>query len=160
MTAFDLLAQEKYRDDVSSIDGIINALYSSISGASGEKRDWKRFEYIHIEGAKLLPTQMNEDGSHALNVYSPSEYVDNFGSMLEERGFYETEIHRLTETFGSITHVWSTYEARWGTKDSKPFTRGINSIQLLNDGKRWYIVNIFWTNETDDHTLPERYLPK
>jgi hypothetical protein len=27
---------------------------------------------------------------------------------------------------------------------SEPFMRGINSIQLFNDGKRWWIVNIYW----------------
>jgi len=26
--------------------------------------------------------------------------------------------------------------------------RGIKSIQLFNDGKRWWIVNIYWTQET------------
>jgi hypothetical protein len=38
--------------------------------------------------------------------------------------------------------------------------RGINSIQLWNDGKRWWIVNIFWQSETPDNPIPEKYLSK
>ncbi|MDO5968853.1 hypothetical protein Q4Q35_03455 [Flavivirga aquimarina] len=42
----------------------------------------------------------------------------------------------------------------------KPFMRGINSIQLLNDGDRWWVINIYWTQETEAKTIPIKYLPK
>jgi hypothetical protein len=58
-------------------------------------------------------------------------------------GFYEKEIARRTEQFGNIAHVWSIYESRHNEDDPEPFMRGINSIQLFNDGKRWWIVNIY-----------------
>ena len=54
------------------------------------------------------------------------------------------EIARRTEQFGNIAHVWSIYESRHNEDDPEPFMRGINSIQLFNDGKRWWIVNIYW----------------
>jgi hypothetical protein len=52
------------------------------------------------------------------------------------------EISRRTKRFGSVAHLFSTYESRHA-KDEKPFARGINSIQLMNDGKRWWIVTVF-----------------
>jgi len=36
--------------------------------------------------------------------------------------------------------------------------RGINSTQLFNDGKRWWIVSIYWQHESARHPLPEKYL--
>jgi hypothetical protein len=40
-----------------------------------------------------------------------------------------------------------------------PFARGINSFQLLKDGDRYWIVNIFWDAESSDHPIPAHYLP-
>ena len=45
-------------------------------------------------------------------------------------------------------------------KDAEPFPHSINSIQLLHDGRRWWIVNIYGTAETPENPIPARYLPK
>jgi hypothetical protein len=60
--------------------------------------------------------------------------------------------------FGNIAHVFSTYESKHAKDDEKPFARGINSFQLMNDGKRWWIVTIFWQGEDDKNPLPAEYL--
>jgi hypothetical protein len=78
--------------------------------------------------------------------------------FFEENGFYEKEIARRTEQFGNIAHVWSIYESRHNEDDPEPFMRGINSIQLFNDGKRWWIVNIYWQQESAENPIPEKYL--
>jgi hypothetical protein len=78
--------------------------------------------------------------------------------LFEENGFYEKEIERRTEQFGQIAHVWSTYESRHSPDDPEPFMRGINSIQLFNDGSRWWIVNIYWQQETPTDPIPPAYL--
>jgi hypothetical protein len=31
-------------------------------------------------------------------------------------------------------------------------------MQLLNDGKRWWVVMIFWQGEDEKNPLPEKYL--
>jgi hypothetical protein len=36
--------------------------------------------------------------------------------------------------------------------------RGINSIQLFNDGNRWWIVNIYWQQESAEDPIPDMYL--
>jgi len=35
---------------------------------------------------------------------------------------------------------------------------GCNSIQLMNDGARWWIVSIYWTGETPANLIPKKYL--
>ena len=59
-----------------------------------------------------------------------------------------------------LAQVWSTYESRHSENDPEPFMRGINSIQLFNDGTRWWIITIYWQHESPDDPLPEKYLPR
>ena len=33
-------------------------------------------------------------------------------------------------------------------------------IQLINDEDRWWIVNIFWAQETEEQPIPKAYLPR
>ena len=42
--------------------------------------------------------------------------------------------------------------------DPAPYIRGINSVQLLKDGDRWWIVNLFWDFEREGSAIPEKYL--
>ena len=156
--------------DVASIDSIITALYDVISGPAGKKRDWDRFRSLFAPGARLIPTGprrapgtkpdapltgTEEYGSRSL---TPEDYISRSSSLLEERGFFEREVARRTEVYGHIAHAFSTYESRHKAEEAKPFQRGINSIQLMNDGKRWWVVTVFWEGETEKTQLPEKYL--
>ena len=153
-------AQTSYDEDVATQDAIISALYASISGEKGEARDWDRFRNLFTEDARLIPTRKDDEGTYALNILSPEDYVERAGAYLENEGFFEEEIHRVSESFGSLVHIWSTYEGRRSANDPEPFVRGVNSIQLLHDGKRWYVLHIYWLAESDANPLPSKYLPE
>ena len=150
----------KYASDVQSIDNILAALYDVISGDKGVKRDWDRFKNLFVKEARLVPSGKNKEGQVGYQMLSPEGYIKRSGKYLEENGFHEVEIHRVIEKYGSLVHVFSTYESYHKKSDTKPFMRGINSIQLMNDGKRWWIMQIYWLGETEALPLPERYLPK
>ena len=79
-------------------------------------------------------------------------------TYFEKGGFFESELARRTESFGNITHVWSTFESRRGTADAEPYTRGIYSVQLLKDGDRWWILSLSWDMERENNPMPEKYL--
>jgi hypothetical protein len=147
--------------DVTTIDSIITAAYNAISGPAGKKRDWDRERSLYIPGARLIPTAMKAgtaDVDLAPNILDIEGYITRVEPFFEESGFYEKEIARRTEQFGQIAHVWSTYESRHSEDDPEPFMRGINSIQLFNDGKRWWIVSIYWQQENAGAPIPETYL--
>lgn len=146
--------------DVSSADAIIAALYDVISGPAGQKRDWDRFRSLFAPGARLIPTGRRPDGSHLMRVLTPEEYLTSSGPMLERNGFFEREISQTSESFGGIVHRFSTYDSKRTATDSVPFARGINSIQLVNDGQRWWVVTIFWASERPDSPIPAQYLKK
>lgn len=156
------LAQTKpdYSQDVRTLDSTIKTLYAVISGEKGEARDWDKFRYLFHKDAKLIPSSMSENGTVSANYMTPDEYIERAGPWLIENGFYEIEIHRTINTFGHITQVFSTYESFHSKTDKDPFMRGINSIQLLNDGQRWWVINIYWQQENTENPIPTEYLPK
>jgi hypothetical protein len=144
--------------DVASADAIVAALYEVISGPAGEKRNWDRFRSLFVPGARLIPTGVGPDKKARIRTMTPDDYASMSGPRLEQSGFFEREIARKAETFGNVTHAFSTYESRRAASDEKPFARGINSIQLFNDGARWWVVSIFWDSERADNPIPSQYL--
>ena len=150
--------------DVKSIDAIVAAAYDGISGPAGKKRDWDRERSLYMPGARLIPLAAkagvagSEDVDVAPQILDIEGFIARVEPYFQENGFYEKEIARRTEQFGKIAHVWSTYESRHNEADPEPFMRGINSIQLFNDGKRWWIVSIYWQQESADAPIPEKYL--
>lgn len=146
--------------DVASLDAILKTLYDVISGPAGQKRNWDRFRSLFVPGARLIPTGQPAGQPARATVLTPEEYIQRAGVSLERDGFFEREIGRSVDTFGRITQVFSAYDSKRTPEDAKPFQRGINSIQLLNDGTRWWVVSIYWDAERADNPIPERYLKK
>lgn len=151
-------AQRPLADDVNAVDSIIEALYDVISGDPGTPRNWDRFRNLFIPEARLIPTSKNKEGKIEYRIITPDEYVALFSSRITA-GFFERELHRETESYGAIVHVFSTYETK-EKKDGPVTNRGINSIQLFFDGDRYFVTNIFWSAESMGFPLPEKYLDK
>jgi len=146
--------------DVESIEAIIAAAYDVISGPAGKKRDWERERSLFISGARLIPTAVEagrNDVDLAPQILDVDAYIARVEPYFATIGFYEKEIARRVEQFGQIAHVWSTYESRHDPSEAVPFMRGINSIQLFNDGNRWWILSIYWQQESPQHAIPEKY---
>jgi len=83
---------------------------------------------------------------------TPEEYIKRAEPFLVGNDFFEREIGRRTEQYRHVTHIFSTYDSRNSASDSKPFSRGINSIQLIHDNDRWLIISILWNRETKDES--------
>ena len=144
--------------DVATIDSTIAALYDVISGPAGKPRDWNRMRSLFMPDARMMVVATNKEGAVVARTMTVEDYIVKNGPLFAKVGFFETERARTTETFGQLAHVFSTYEARHATADAAPFARGINSIQLYNDGKRWWVISLAWRGEDDKLKLPERYL--
>ena len=147
--------------DVESIDAIIAATYDVISGPAGKKRDWNRERSLFYPNARLIPTASvpgRNDVDLEPQILDVEAYIERVERLFENAGFYEKEIARRTEQFGRIAHVWSTYDSRHDPNEPAPFMRGINSFQLFNDGKRWWILSVYWQHESAEHPLPQKYV--
>lgn len=145
-------------EDVGSIDAILGAFYSVTSGPSKQAREWDRFRSLFYPDARLIAARDGGDGS-AGAVYVPViDYVEQNRKYIEKGGFVDREVARRVEQFGNAVHVWSTFETRRGKDGSQPYSRGINSIQLLKDGGRYWIITVYWDHERADNPIPEKYL--
>jgi hypothetical protein len=144
--------------DVQTLDGIIGAFYEVVSGPAGQPREWARDRTLYIPGIRFVIVVPRKDGKADVEVQTHQEYVDSNDARMVKDGFFESEIHRDTRSFGNIVHVFSTYEVR-KTKEGPVLGRGVNSIELLWDGARWWIASATWEPETSLHPLPKDLLP-
>jgi len=144
-------------EDVASIDAIITAMYTSISGPRGE-RDWDRIRSLHLPGSRLIPTGLRANGERGLRILDIEAWIDGARPLFEAGPFYEVEIARSTDRFGNIAQAFSTYECRH-EEEGPAFMTGINSIQLLYKDGRWWVVNVFWDNAGPGNPIPPDYLP-
>ena len=145
--------------DVSSPEAILAAVYSVISGPKGQPRDWDRMRSLFIPDARLIPASAGKDGQTDAIILTIDGYIARSSGRMTTAGFFEHSIHNEIEQFGNIVQIWSTYESRHSADDPAPFARGINSFQLLKDGDRYWVVNIFWDAESPTKPIPAKYLP-
>jgi hypothetical protein len=141
-------------NDVSSIDNIVKAYYEVVSEPKGKPRQWERDNWLHHPKALVVYTGKDENHHSYANAMNLEEF--HIDTVANENGFWESEIHRRTEQFGNIAHVWSTYETR--QEENSPVLRRGISIQLYNDGKRWWIISWIFDGERFDNLIPEKYL--
>jgi hypothetical protein len=144
--------------DVASPDAIMAATYDVISGPAGQKRDWDRMRSRFFSGGRGLTPPPKKEGGMRVTSYSLQDYIDRASVYFEKNGFAEREVARRTEKWGNILQAFSTYESRHDAKDAAPFARGINSFQLFFDGTRWWVLTIYWQEETPENPLPAEFL--
>lgn len=160
-SAAPVVAQTKEADpkDVASIDSIIKAVYDVISADAGVPRDWVRFRSLFHPDARLMPTGKDKaSGLVRARALTPEQYIETSEGYLMKEGFFEREAGRHTDRYGNIAQVFSTYTSFHKKDEKVPFMRGINSFQLLNDGKRWWILTIYWQAETPENLIPKEFM--
>ena len=154
---FSIHTQAQYETDVVSADAIVKALYDVISGPSSKTRDWNRFRFLFGRDAHLVTAVPHKDSGTVIRTITPEQYIQRNNVRLQELGFTEKELYRITETHGAVTHLFSTYKSDLILNGVAQQVRGINSIQLFNDGKRFYIVSVFWDGDSKK-IIDKKYL--
>jgi hypothetical protein len=129
--------QEPRPEDVATIDGIIRAYYEVVSGPAGEAADAARDRTLHHPDAWVAIAGTDSAGAPVVRVVTLAEYHGT--NPPRGAGFFEYETDRVVSRSGSMAHVWSSY-ASARTPDGEPFARGVNSITLFHDGRRWWIM--------------------
>jgi hypothetical protein len=151
--------------DGASVDSILAALYASVSHPDGAEPDWNRMRAVMLSvGMFIPPKRPKEEMFTVLDVDGFRDRVRKGAAEAKEKGnstaFYEKEVARRLDCFGNVCQAFSTYEARRAPSDEKPFVSGINSIQLINDGERWWVASVVWDVERPGNPIPDQYKPK
>lgn len=136
----------------------LSRLYEFISGPAGKKRPWDEMRTLFLDGARLRMVVRLEDGSEKLREWTLDEFARDAGEFYSQEGFWEREVSRRVECFGSIAHVFSTYESRVKDPDGPPAMRGINSVQLIRGKDRWLITSVIFQTEQKEIPIPPEYL--
>ena len=129
-----------------TIDATLSTLYTVISGAAGQLRDWELYRSLFLPDAHSILAVAKRGEVPRAKVLDVEGYIRRTDAYFQTNDFCEVEIDRKTETFGNIAHVLSFYESR-REEHGKPFTSGVNSMQLFYDGKRWWIASVMWNTE-------------
>ena len=141
--------------DVSTIDGIIAALYEAVSFQPGGVSDWDRLRSLFHPDGRLIPPRGDEPALQVMDVERfirlSTAYVDESG--MRAQGFHEQEIGRRQDVFGNVAQVFSAYASRRTVDDPEPFARGVNAIQLVRDNGRWWVLSIAWDVETPENPV-------
>lgn len=145
------------QEDVATVEAAINAYYDSISGPRGEARDWARFKSLFMDVAQMITIRVTKD-IPSRTIVTPERFAVTNDRYFTGGGYFEKSINLHIDGFGNMAQVFSTYESRRNEADEKPYSRGINSFQLLYDGKRWWIVSVIWDYERPrENLIPEEY---
>jgi len=150
--------------DAASPEAIVAALYESVSHGPDAEPNWERMRAIFLPVGMLIPPKKPQDDMFTvIDVDGFQDRVRKATATAKQKGeptgFIEREIARRTDCFGNVCQVFSTYEGRRAASDEKPFVRGINSIQLVRDGSRWWIASVVWDTERPDNPISPAYLP-
>jgi hypothetical protein len=145
-------------EDVASVNGMMRAFYEVVSGPAGTPRQWARDRTLYIPEVRFAETRKLPDGGVSTKVWDHRQFAQDTDAFAFRDGFFESEIHRTTWRWGDIAHVLSTYESR-RTADGGVIARGVNSIELFWDGKRWWIASAIWQPEQPGLPIPRDLLP-
>lgn len=129
--------------DVATLDAILHTLYETVSGPVGQPRDWDRLRSLFLPGGRLMPIVSIPGEKAGVRFLSTEDFIHRVEPIFAVEDFWERETSRQTETFGHFAHVLSFYESL-RSPNGPPFERSVNSIQLFNDGLRWWIVSLMW----------------
>jgi hypothetical protein len=144
--------------DGSSVDAIVTALYASVSHGPEYEPNWDRLRALFLPKAIVVPPKRAD--AEAFAVLDANAFEDRIRKYIagrrekgEQLGFTEREIGRRENLFGNLCQVFSAYETVRAPKDPTPFARGIHSIQLVSDGRRWWIAALAWDNEREGNPI-------
>lgn len=141
-------------DEARSVASLIEAMYSTISGEKNVERDWDKYRSFFHENARFV--FMKPQGLAV--VVGVDDYIKNENQYIQKAGYLETELGARIDEFGRIAHVLSATELRRSAADPEPYSRGLNSIQLVRSNGRWWIMSLTWQAEMPDSPLPVELL--
>ena len=145
-------------EDVSSIAGVMKAYYEVVSAPANHPKQWARDRSLHHPEAQVVIIGQDQDGEPQINVMTLAEYHGP-GDGSSATGFFEYEVNRVVQKHGKNVHVWSTYE--WKQEENGSVGgRGVNSIQMVHDGSRYWITSWLFDGRSAAPPVEEAYLPE
>lgn len=143
--------------DSESPEACVRALYEVISGPAELARDWERFRAICRPDVRFLLATVGADGALETRSWDLEGFIRAGSEDFAQRGLWEHELTGHTDRFGRIAHVFSVYASRVDGPDAPIVSRGVNSIQLIEESgagvPAWRIAHLTWDRERAGNML-------
>jgi hypothetical protein len=148
--------REVPRIDRSEPEAVVEALYRAVSFERGGEPDWGTLRSLFEDGAVLAQPRR---GTRELELVTVDEFIARFRADLasfEARGtgFLETVAGSECRQFGRTALCRVVFEARFDPASADPVGRGVDTLQLVRNGERWWIVAVATEYERADLPLP------
>lgn len=134
-----------------AIARLLRKLYDVISFEEDSEPDWAGLEQVFSPNARI--TRITPEGTDYLDRESFLAMTRNLLDLGVYTSFYEFEVARTVDCFGSMAQVWSMYETRRNATAREPLGRGVNSIQLVRDAGEWRVIALLWDETHADRQL-------
>ncbi len=151
-------------EEFKSPDGLIDALYKSVTFGPGEECDFKMMEQIFLPGATfIMPPGRGEKRKigHLKDFFADWRRFlsdPNTKEPLAKYGFNENIVNRRTDHFGEIAHSYVVFEVRFDPESRNPLGVGVDSIQMIRIDGRWWVSSINTQFARPNSPLPKRFL--
>ncbi|MBT1063349.1 hypothetical protein KJY73_07170 [Bowmanella sp. Y26] len=124
-------------------------LYQIVSGYPDDTRNWQLMRELFAPGAMIKPVFHNQNGHQVVDL-TVDKFIELNMTLFSDVGFFETETESKVYRVGHSATVISAYESRT-SPESAPYSKGINSFQLVNDGYRWCVISVTWDSDKGGH---------
>jgi hypothetical protein len=145
-------------------DGLIDALYKSVTFGPGKECDYEMMEKIFLPGATfIMPSGRGEKRKigHLEDFFADWKRFlsdPNTQEPLAKYGFNEKISNRRTDQFGEIAHSYVVFEVRFDPESRNPLGVGVDSIQMVRIDHRWWVSSINTQFARPNSPLPKRFL--
>lgn len=139
--------------DLEKIDSLAARFYNGVSFDDGQWKDAEKIKPYFFTDARIV-----SNFGVTPQVTTIEQYIASVRSNISKQGIIavvEKEIYNQTDVFGKVAQRLSTYEIRFSFREKNELVRrGINMMQLINDGCTWKINSIVWDRESDQLKIP------
>ena len=139
---------------VNSIEGTVDGMLTMITGDKNKDRDWELLKSFFTKEATFSVLIKESRTKNRVKTSNLKTFIKSAKKYYKYNSHHEFPIKNTVHEYGGIAQVFQSYEVQ----EPNLKERGINSIQLVFDGERWWITSILWTNEDEKELIPEEFL--
>lgn len=135
------LRAELTAGEAATPEALTASLYAFISGPAGQKRDLSKIRALFHPTARIVVAGNHPEKGAFLRVIELEPFLA-FAVPQWETGFFE-QAHGApaVQRWQGLAQVWTPYAIR-RTADGPVEYTGINALQCVWDGKRWWIAHL------------------
>ncbi len=132
-------------NEFATLENLMAAMYRSVSGPErGLDNELQRL--VFAPDARLTRTGKNDDGSVWRQDMNLDEYEADTREFLAATDFYEIETAQQVMYSAPFAYLLSEYVAKANPAADEVILEGVNSVQCLFDGARWWVTQLTWNH--------------